>query len=176
MKQDLVIVCGETNPPGIAVDVYAVCACDIDVFPTFLTTTAPGDSITLDGNITLDALKAFKKFTIITDTGEVKDTAVGDTGSGSYESMLEGFIQGTDAPQLEWAKDVVNSCNVFIARDAKGVMRVLGSKERPAKRETIETGTGKASGDKRGINFVFKSSQGGPAPVYTGTIDLDPLT
>lgn len=175
MKQDLLRVCGDVNPPGIEITVFFVPISDIDTWPAFKTSTGAGDTITLDGDIDLKANKTFFQFQMTTDTGLVKDTQVGGS-SKSFESMLEGFVPRTGAAQLEWARDMANACGVFIAKDANGVMRVLGTPGRPAKAESQEISTGAAASDESGNQFSFKSSQGSPAPVYEGVIDLDPTT
>ncbi len=176
MKRDLLKVCGDTNAPGLTTKAYAVCSCDIDVFPGMKTYTNPGDTITLDGDITLDALKQFFTLNIVEDTGKLTENAVGETGSKSMESMYEGFIPGTGAANLEFIKDQLNACDVFVVKDAEGQMRVLGTKDRPAFLDSVEITTGATSVDRAGVAFTVKSTQGGPAPVYAGVIDLDPLT
>ena len=138
MKRDLLKVCGDTNAPGLTTKAYAVCSCDIDVFPGMKTYTNPGDTITLDGDITLDALKQFFTLNIVEDTGKLTENAVGETGSKSMESMYEGFIPGTGAANLEFIKDQLNACDVFVVKDAEGQMRVLGTKDRPAFLDSVE--------------------------------------
>jgi len=175
---DLVKNCGAANPPGIKTRLYVVCACDIVTFPDRLAFNAAsaGDSVTLDGDIVLDTNKAFKILDIITKTGKVIDTLVGAVGSKSYENTLDGVIATTDADVLEWLEQNANGCFVVIAEEVSGQKRVIGTMDVPAYLETATADTGAASGDQRGATIQIKAETGLVASVYTGAIDLDPLT
>lgn len=169
--KELLAICGTPNPAGTTIPGYWVEASKIDTFPGFLTTTNPGDSITLDGDITLLATEAFKKIEIIQDTGEVKDTLVGPVGGKSFDNMYTFSIGGSNAEQLEFAKCTANACVVIIVKDKAGVFRVIGTKELPARIDTAEVSTGLGADSLRGGAYVAKVNTGCPAPVYTGVID-----
>lgn len=174
--KDLINKCGDPNPVGVKVKTYYVSIDDIDVFPPFKTTTAQGDSVVLDGNITLLPLKAWNRVDINSKTGEIKDTMVGPLGSRDWESTFDAITPKADPAQVEFFSCLANGCFVVLVEDKAGNFRVLGNPDLPASAETIEITTGKASGDNRGTTYQIKAEVGTPAPFYEGTIDLDPLT
>jgi len=173
---DLIVGCGAANPPGIEVRCFVVEKDDIDIFPLRKVIGAPGDSVTLDGDIVLLPLKAFKIVDMVVDTGEVTTTMVGAEGSKAYESFLNGTLATTSATTREWLECNANGCLVWIVREKSGQMRVLGTKTIPATLDTVEGGTGIVAGDTRGYAISIKDHTGLTASTYEGVIDLDPLT
>lgn len=163
--------CGTVIKPGLTRKLYAVCACDIDVFPGFLATTGAGDSITLDGNITLLTGKKFAEVGIVTDSGEIVHQGVGVVGSRSYNNQLTGKIRKTVAAD-EWFNKNRNACFVFIVPEKDGTMRVLGNKDVPAMITASEGKTGSGPESEKIWDFTILDTVGEVAPVYTGTIDL----
>jgi len=169
--QDLVIECGTSSTPGTKRFLYAVCACDIDVFPPFLATTGVGDSIKLDGDITLLATKKFAKVGLIIDSGEIKHPGVGVIGSRSYNNQLDGKIQKNIASD-EWFNKNKNSCFVFVVEQKDGTVRVLGNKDVPAMITASEGTEGVNNESEKVWNFTVMDTIGSVAPYYEGAIDL----
>lgn len=176
--QDIVVGCGSTNPPGVNVRLYMVNKEEILTFPTkkAYDPAIAGESVKLDGEIILVPNSKWATIDIVTDTGEVKDGIVGTDGSKSIESFLDGVIPTTSASVLEWMERNANNCMVVLAKEKSGIVRVLGTKESPAKLESGEATTGKATGDIHGLTFSIKSTTGYTASIYEGTIDLDATT
>jgi hypothetical protein len=168
---DLTMTCGDAITPGIGRKLYAACACDIDVFPPFRTTTAPGDSITLNGDITLETGKKFAEVGLIVDSGEITHPGVGNTGSRAYNNQLVGKIQKTVASD-EWFNKNRNACFVFIVPEKDGTIRVLGNKDIPAMITASEGKGGNTNDSEKVWDFTIMDTIGDVAPVYTGAIDL----
>lgn len=173
---DLVQTCGGTNLPGVKVPTYWVATSDIDTFPGYLITTDQGDSVKLDGDIVLIALAKFKQINVLTDSGEVKDTMVGNVGSKAFESTFDAMIPKTDPSSGEFFEKNANECLIVIVCDKNGFNRVFGNVDVPAKLETAEGAGGKTTGDDNGWTFQLKSTIGRIAPYYDGVIDVDDLT
>lgn len=172
---NLVDTCGDIITPGMTAKVWAVCACDIDVFPGFLATTNPGDSITLDGDIVLKANKYFAQIDVVTESGEVKHTQVGSSGSENYVNTYDFKTRKTVAAD-EWFNKHRGACFVFIVEEKTGAKRVLGTPSVPAKMVSSEGTTGMNNEGEKIWTAQIKDTVGEVAPVYTGAIDIDPLT
>lgn len=168
---DLAVECGTKITPGTKRIVYAVCACDIDVFPPFLATTGVGDSITLNGNITLAVGKKFAQVGLITDSGEITHPGVGAVSSRAYNNQLVGKIQKTIASD-EWFNKHRNGCFVFVVPQKDGTTRVLGNKDVPAMITASEGKEGTNNESEKVWDFTIMDTVGDVAPYYTGTIDL----
>lgn len=171
------IACGQRIIPGLARKAYAVCSCDIDVFPGRLPFNAasPGDSITLDGPIVLNALKKFAELEMITDSGKVMHKQVGAKGFENYNNEFSFKAKKTVAAD-EWFNNTRNSCLVIIVTEKDGTLRVIGTKDVPASMTASEGTTGDGSETEKVWTCTVMDTIGDVAPVYTGTIDLDPLT
>lgn len=173
---DLVGVCGQQNIPGVETQVFAVCECDIDVFPAPVSTSTLGSALTVTSNIVLKPLKKFAEFTIQTESGEVKDTLTGPRGSKSFVSTLDFNTVNVGAPVADWFNRFANGCAILIVREKNGAMRILGKPGSPAMLESAEGTSGINSESERIWKSQFKAAMGTPAYYYTGTVDLDPLT
>lgn len=173
---DLIDECGKANPPGVAVRTHWVPKDDIDVFPSYLATANPGDTVKLNGDIVLKANKKFNQVDIITNSGQIKDTLVGAIGSKSWESTFDFMKASTDPKVLEFFECLAKGCLVVLIKEKSGQTRVMGNLDSPAYLESAETDTGKQSGDTRGVTAQIKADIGRVAPVYEGVIDTDDLT
>lgn len=169
--------CGVQIIPGLARKAYAVCSCDIDVFPARLAfnPASPGDSITLDGDIVLNALKEFAELEMITDSGKVMHKQVGAKGFENYNNEFSFKAKKTIGAD-EWFNNTRNACLVIIVTEKDGTLRVIGSKDVPASMSASEGTTGDGSETEKVWNCTVMDTTGYVAPVYTGAIDIDPLT
>lgn len=169
--EDLSAVCGEKNPAGLKRKVYGICECDIATIPAMKTTTGVGDSITIDGNITLEAGKKWAEIDVIPDTGEVTHTSAGvRSGKGftnKFDFKLEKSI-GSD----EWMNKNVNGCMVFLVEEKTGKFRLIGNKEVPASFDAAEGKTGSTIDSEKSWICSVMDTTGEVAPYYEGTIDL----
>lgn len=170
---DLVDPCGTNVVPGVEMDLYAVCACDIDTFPDVVGNTAQGDSITLDGDIVLKAGKKFNKIEIISETGEIKHSLVGANRSKSYKQSLVGKTVG-NINYDEFFNNNANACFVVIAKPKSGgTMRVIGHPTKGhAMFATAEDTSGSNAETPKEWSFELTASPGNVAYHYNGLIDL----
>ena len=145
---------------------------DLGTFPSVgaYAVATPEDSVTLDGDIVLVALKKFARFKCIIDTGAIISEPQGDVGSMGFKNSVTGKIASSDPKVLAWAQRMLNGCCVVIVKEKNGQMRVIGSKEQPAQSETM-THTNNATANN--LEFSIYDTIGKIAPLYTGVIDLD---
>ena len=163
--------CGTKIVPGTKSKLYLVCACDIDTFPARKSTTAVGDSITLDGDIVLKTGKAFAEIDIISETGVIKHTGVGSITSKNFTNSFDFKVQ-KDKASDEWFNNTQNACLVGIIVEKDGTMRVFGQPDVPARIESAEGSTGGENADEKSWIAQIMDKTGQVAPIYEGAIDL----
>lgn len=174
LKFNLVDSCGDNVTPGIESKIYAACACDVDVFPPVVGTTTQGDSITLQGDITLLAGKQFFEIDVITDTGEVKHTLVGQKKSRSYRQSLMAKTTGNKNYD-EFFNNNRNGCFIFLFKDKDGNMRVIGHPTKGyATFATAEDTSGSNEESAKEWTFEATAAPGNVAYYYNGVIDVTP--
>lgn len=172
--------CRKNRPPGTKTKLYFVPIDEIDTWPALKTTTDPGDSITLDGDIVLDAVTTGKGYwrtvDIVADTGQVMTAFVGERGGKSWDSTLNFFLPGTATATREWIDCLTQECNIALVptRESPTEYVVYGSPDDPAEFETVELDSGLAVGDRSGTNFSLKDVSGNMLRTYAGTLDLTP--
>jgi hypothetical protein len=171
---DLTGQCGVRTIPGFKTLLHAVCACDIETFPEYKTTTGVGDSITLDGNIVLKTGKRFAQLEVISETGKLTETEVGVVGSQVFQSQFEFKLPKTIASD-EWLDANPNSCMVFVIEDKDGNQRVIGNDKVPATRMAAVGNNGPALADEKTWAITIMDNTGRIAPYYEGVIDVTGL-
>lgn len=171
--QDFVFECGTEIVPGANAKMYAVCACDIDVFPAYLTSTGTGDSITLDGDIVLKADKKWATVDVIVDSLDLTHTLVGVRSSRNYTNKIDAKMPKVKASD-EWMEKNKNACLVVIIEEkATNVRRVIGNVNVPASIDAAEGKIGTNNESEKSWIFSVMDTTGKVAPYYTGAIDLD---
>ena len=174
--EDLVNQCGQQNIPGVKTTVYLVAEEDVDTIPDVVGGALPGDKLTISAAIVLKPNKFWAQFTIVADTGEVKDSQLGVVGSRSWQSTFDFKIPFTGSAVAQWVQERSNSCFLALVCTKQGNVRLLGHIGIPVRQETAELTTGMAPDSERVATVNWLSTTGNPALFYTGTIDLDPLT
>lgn len=163
---------GSNNDGGIGQYIYYSPLSNITTFPAVpATPTTNADVVTVSDPFVMVATKTFKKIYCTRDQGEVVSKMIGETDSKSYENTAEFFIPGNQAEVLAFLEMIKNTNGVFIVPDREDQMRIIGSKNLPAKIEVGETTTGKKAGDMRGTKITVKSV-GRIAPIYDNTVPL----
>ena len=158
---------GTINMGGTAGKVYAIPASDVETIP------APGaNSLTVATAIVCKSGQKFAEIYMTSETGEVKDTEVGERDGGSFETGLEWWSPAISDELLTLKSKFANGGFIFLIKDSNNIMRIVGSKDHPAYREPGEITTGKAPKDRRGASFKFKASSPTPALIYTGPVPL----
>jgi len=171
MIEDLAAPCGDLIIPGTTSKLHIVCACDIDVFPGFVATTAVGDKLQLDGNITLLAGKKFATIDITPSTGEISHAGLGVRGSRNFTNKYD-FECVKSLASDEWFDQNRNGCFVGIITQKDGQKRVIGNVDIPAFMEAADGKGGKANADAANWIASIMDETGRVAPYYTGTIDV----
>lgn len=169
---DLTGICGETNLPGVATTCYYICRDDIESFPPFMTYVAPGDSLRLEGDIVMKATKKMYRHEIVSSTGMLQSTLVGEQGSQVFDNVFEGRYKKTDAKTLEFVERVKDGCGILIIKELTGDYRVIGNMDTNAQVIEAQASSGMKTGDSRGTTIKFKDEIGRPAPFYTGDFDI----
>jgi hypothetical protein len=169
--QDLTGQCGVRTIPGFAVRLYAVCACDIETFPPYKTSTAPGDKVTLNGSIVLKEGKKWATIDAISETGKLTETEVGVIGSQNFQSSFEHKLAKTKLSD-EWMDQTPNACMVYVVEDKDGYKRVLGNERVPVTRTAAIGNNGPALADEKTWAVTIMDNTGRIAPYYEGAIDL----
>ena len=163
---DLLFAEGTENMGGLIGEIYAILASDVESI-----TLAP-DGVTATA-IVLKAGKKFSRIYFTKDTGKVEDAEVGERDGGSFETSLSFFSPGNSATLLKLKKMFNNGGFIFVAMDAQGQMRIVGSKLYPAYREPGNITTGGTPTERRGGTFNFKAASNSPALIFTGTVTLE---
>jgi len=159
-------------------EIYGAIASHVENMPELPEIGSTGTTLeqlaTLTGDITFPASsgKGFFKIGIMSDTGEVKHEGVGNKGNKKFKNTFEFYIPGTEANNLGFARQYVNTPMIFVVREKSGRLRLLGNKLIPAYMETIAGTTGKKVEDDTGTNYIIEQTAAYPAPIYTGALTL----
>ncbi len=132
------------------------------------------EMVTIDDNIVFFTGYKFHQMYSTLDTGRVQDKLVGETDGKSFESSFEWFFPGTLARALALITKFANSNMIFIAVEANGQNRIIGSRKFPAKLTLADVDTGGKTSDRKGVKLKVESRGNTPAPIYTGIISLTP--
>ncbi len=175
--QALLHLDGSDNTSGIGQYIFVAKIEDIAVLPVPVLDDSTGtgtfaDLVTITQNIVMLAGKSFHKIYVTLEAGELKSETQGELDGISFLNQLEFFHPGSQAEVLGFAQWAKNSSLVFLVPEVDGAIRLLGHRAYPAKMVSSPFTTGKASADRKGGTFTFKSSRKGPAPIFTGRVDL----
>ena len=172
--QDSIHVCGTPNIPGVRTRVFLVCECDVETWPDRLATTAPGDAITLDGDIVLKTGKFWSRFDIISQTGEIKNTMIGVRGSKSYQQTFD-FQKANITDEVDdWFNTHANMCAIAVVEDNMGIKRVMGKPGCPVDIATAEGTSGMGPDSGRIWTSQLYAHTGEVALTYTGELPIAP--
>jgi hypothetical protein len=156
---------GTINMGGTAGKVYAVAASDVESI-----TPPPTNSMTVPtGGVKFKTGKKCAEIYTTADTGEVKDTEVGDKDSGSFETNAEFWTPRISDKVLNLKSKFANGGFILFMKDGNGTWRIIGSKDHPAYRVAKEIATGKAPKDRNGATFAFVAASATPAYIFAGT-------
>lgn len=166
---------GQDNIGGIETKVYWAPLADVCQLPEPKDLDAASsfsDLVTISTDITFKSGKGWHEMYITPDTGSVNDESVGEVDGKSFKNKFVGFHPGTRAEMLGWARWANNTNLVFLVPEADGQVRLLGSKQFPAKVEVMNPSTGEATEARKGTQMEFSCPRVSPAPIYSGAIDL----
>lgn len=159
---DLLWASGKDNMAGLIGEIYFCPAEDIETLPAL---SAVGSMETAaDGDITCKTGKKFYRIYHTPETGRVDYNTVGEIDGKSKQNLLTFFYPGDDATLAAQERLLQNTPGVYICKDTKGNLRLLGvtsfdpdstelSLESPAYLQTSNGTTGAAGSDRRGTTF-----------------------
>ncbi len=174
---DLDWIDGSDNTAGIGQFVYYAKKIDILTLPKPVVDNSVEDGefenlVTITDNIIMKAGKSFKKIYCTLEKGGLSHDIQGETDGKSNMNRLKFFMPGSEAKVLgflQWSK---NSSLIFLVPEIDGQVRMLGHENYPAKLDTGPGGTGEKSADLKGTEFNFMSARKGPAPIFTGKVEV----
>lgn len=180
---DLLWTQGQDNMGGLVGEIFFCPAEDILTLPDLSAVGA------LDTEAAVDiACKTGKNFIRIyhtAETGKIDYNTVGDRDAKSKENILEWLYPGDDKTLAEVERLIQNTPGVYICKDTKGNLRLLGvsnldasvatlTLDIPCYVETSNGTTGMARADRRGTTFQVKHSASHRPVFYMGTVPLTP--
>lgn len=173
--EDMLWPDGADNIGGTQVIHYYIPLANVLSLPTLSTSPVTlSQMVTIPDDIMPRPTKKFLKLYSTMDTGRVLDKLVGEFDGKSFEHSFEFFHPGTLADAMAIVTKFANSNMLFIASEANGQKRLIGSTKFPAKIAVADIDTGAKTSDRKGIKMRVESRGTTPAPIYTGIITLTP--
>jgi hypothetical protein len=178
---DLLWPQGQDNMGGLVGNIFFIPVDDVESWPAL---SAVGSLLMATGNIVPKAGKRFYQIYHTPETGKIDYNTVGETDAKSKENLLEFLFPGDDRELAETERLLQNTVGLYICRDTKGYLRVLGLTnlnpeattlvlDSPAFLVTSNGMTGQARADRRGTTFVVKHSASHRPVFYEGIIQLE---
>lgn len=172
---DLLWPDGQDNIGGTQVNHYYAPLVTFQYLPTVPDVPATlGEMVTISEDVEFYTGKKFLKIYSTLDTGKVADKLVGEFDGKSFEHSFEWFFPGTMDQALALISKFANSNMIFIASEANGQKRMIGTRKFPAKLAMADVDTGAKTSERKGIKLRVESRGITPAPIYTGSIPLTP--
>ncbi|WP_158962350.1 hypothetical protein [Myroides fluvii] len=117
----------------------------------------------------------FTELTMITETGEITSTQIGEKGRRLFENSLVAQIAGSKSSLLGFCRWVKNQDLIIVTQEFdSGQMRLLGSERMPAWVDAQEHKIEAAAEGNNSLNITFKDKSKWPAAVFTGDLVLFP--
>ena len=165
---------GTENMGGCQQQVFRASVNDIKTFPSLpASPSTMGEVVTLTGDYVMNTSKKFDEIYVSPNTADVQDDVQGEVDGQSFIHKGSFFHPGTRAEVLGWCAMINNKNNVFVFVESNGQQRVVGSKAFPAKVKP-KVSTGKAYTERKGVEVEVTSYGFTPAPIYPGTVPLEP--
>ena len=132
-----------------------------------------GDKVKIAEPFTYADGKAFAKFTLVPDSGNVTAELIGEAGFQAFKNGFKGMLKGVGDPQREWLQELADSCGgaVVLIPRRDGDYNLFGSKISPVVAKAKLDGGSKA-GDKSGIDIEFEDNSGLIYRTYPKALNL----
>jgi len=118
--------------------------------------------------------KCFFKNEIVTETGSIKSTQIGEIGRGLFGNELVVQIAGSAATVLGYCRWLKNQKLVVLSEEfGSGNVRQLGSSRLPCTVKVEHNLEATIEGNNS-ATITFSDKNFGPAPIYKGAIQLVP--
>ncbi len=121
--------------------------------------------------------KQIFKMKMVTETGTIKSTMIGNKKNRLFQNELVVEISGSDSKLLGFLRWIKNQDLIFnVVEFGSGNVRQLGSKRVPAWVEGIEHAIEAVLEGKNSVTITLMDKQKWPASVYLGDLQLTPVT
>jgi len=170
---------GQQNMGGIQTTCYYAplsSFASVKTVPSLDTNPSLEASVTITGTHTFKnpATKGFWKLYCTEDAGMLESEGVGEKDGRSFRPRLKVFIPGGQKEAAGFLNWVNNTGGIFLAKDAEGRVRQVGTEQYPAKVEEGSESTTETADGRKGITLTVSCASPGPAPFYDGTISTAP--
>ncbi|MNH19739.1 hypothetical protein D3C79_794850 [compost metagenome] len=132
------------------------------------------DLVTIATAIVMKPTKAFRTLYCTVDKNGVKSEAVGERDGKSFKVTLKFTHPTNRAEILAFQRLTANRNMVFLVPETDGNVRIVGSKEFPAKLNSGSSDTGETIESLKHAAFEFSCNSRTPAPIYTAAVPLTP--
>lgn len=151
---------GKDNTPGLKTRVFIADENDFLAIKGVKTTTAVGDSVTINGSHTFKDTKGFIECYTTQDTAMFKLDPVGERDGRGKKIALEFFHPGNSKAVAEFDRQIKNRSAIVLVETPEGDFLQLGSAGLGI--EILGSyDTGKLSGGRRGFGFKGEGYQNG---------------
>lgn len=155
-------------------EIYVAVIEHINSFPAHPSLDTANVTLASKATITTDVTflenKGWFKLKIQADSGEVKDSMVGNKGNKKFKSMFDFFLPDTTAKNIGFMGEYKNVPLVFCIPEKSGRKRLLGTKELPVYFESSEGTSGKGGEDDNGWTCSLEVTTSKPSPIYDGNL------
>lgn len=169
---------GLPNPPGLRMQLHLIARAGLTATPDNhpFDRSQPGKSIIMNGDFQYRSNDDhFMVIPIVVDSGALVDNLLGEIGGQAFTNELEFFMARTDADKLEFAQNFANAYVVAGIRDRQNKMRIVGRHDDPAYIMELNVNGGKTAGDRAGGTYKLKCGTGFVAPIFEGTLRIEPV-
>jgi hypothetical protein len=166
--------CGQVSIPGIALMVYAIPKCDIELWPGYLDPpVTAADEVTLKDNIDLVTGKTWKRINVIDTKSLVVCEPQGEIRSQTFLNKGTFKTALTSEEATAFAKKANNTDMVYLVQEKNSAkFRLLGNRMfNTLTKPMLDLGGEPTS--ERGTTFEVEVSDPIPAPFYIGGIMTD---
>ncbi|MBC6698069.1 hypothetical protein [Hymenobacter sp. BT190] len=160
------------NIGGMAGSIYAARPSWIKTLPEPV--DAADGGLTVTTAIVMETGKKFIDIYATRNSAGFEEKPAGELDGKSWEQTLSWFHPKIREGLLKVRQAINNGPWIFLAKDANGLMRIVGSKDLPAYSMEGAMGPGTEPKSRNGANFNVQAASGRPALIYTGPIPLTP--
>lgn len=118
--------------------------------------------------------KCFHKIEMVTETGTIKSTTIGEVGRRLFQNELPATIAGSSVTLLGFLRWIKNKKLIILFEEfGSGAVRQLGQSRLPALASSEHNIEAAVEGNNSAV-ITFTDKNFGPAPIYKGAIQLIP--
>lgn len=161
---NLIEQCGTKAPPGVEVDMYVTCSCELNGFPALTGTGEDGDvrlSEAFDFTGADPGEGYFRQYTAVVDKNGFSMGFEGEVGSEALFANAAFYIKGTDSTRAQFANDIIqgSGCLVILMKPrTSDDYVVIGSVAVPAFIESLDFNSGQKTGDSNGAAYSIRAN------------------